>query len=87
MKYKYLIYLPIMFYLFRYFAYKINLKLVFRSDQNKIKYDKNNYENFIRKFYKMSVKINKLKIRSEGEYLDAIYIKNIKKTDYITIYL
>lgn len=87
MKLKYLILsTPILYYLIKYFLYKINIKLVFKNTLNKIIYEKNRYKQFIKKFYNYNVYIDNLKIRCETEYLDAIYIKHMKKLDYITIY-
>ena len=57
MKYKYLIYLPIMFYLFRYFAYKINLKLVFRSDKIKLNMTKIIMKILLESFIKCPLKL------------------------------
>ena len=86
MKLKYLTVLPIIYYLAKYFLYKLNLKLLFKENQKILCNNINYYKDFIKIFYNYNVFIHKFKIRCEGDYLDSLYIKNKKKTDYITIY-
>jgi len=87
MKTKYLLLsTPIVYYLIKYFLYKLNLRLVFKNNVKRITYEKSQYKQFIKKIYNYNVYINNLKIRCDSDYLDAIYIKHMKKTDYITIY-
>ena len=82
--------LPIisLYYLTKYLLYKLNLALLFRGTKKNIKFNKDEIEQFFIKYNKQDILVDKFTLRSEGEYLDCLYLQNkdIQNSKYITIY-
>ena len=85
MNYYLLILIIPLYYLIKHLLYKLNLKLIFRGARKNIIFNKLEIENIFKKYNKQDIIANNFNLRSEGEYLDCLYLES-NKSNFITIY-
>jgi hypothetical protein len=86
MNYYYLLILLFPLYRFvKYLLYRLNLVLLFRGIKKFKEFNKQNIENFFNKYNNQDIIVDNFNLRSEGDYLDCLYLQG-KNKNYITIY-
>ncbi len=81
---KYFILVPIIYLVTKYTLYNFNIKMLFKGKPKKNIFKKNKIVNYFKNYNNQNITVDNLTIRTEGEYLDCLYIKN--KSKYLTIY-